>query len=150
MTNLAPFLAQSRYVGEDGRLTPEALRFLQAIIAQVNRIAPNGELGYASGASVTQTGSKTSSVTLNSLAGTITTAGDALASLADVSFNVNNGLVGAADVPVVAIASPAGIYAAHVSRVAAGVFEITLSNRSGLSRSQAVQINVLVLKGASS
>lgn len=148
MPNLAPPLAASRYADAEGRLTPEGLRLLQAIVSQVNRIAPSGALGYATGGAVTQGASKSTAVTLDSLAGTITTHDAALASLADVAFNVNNSFVTAADVPVVAVSAPAGIYAANVSRVAAGVFQITLSNRSGVSRSQAVDLNFVVLKGA--
>lgn len=109
--------------------------------------------GYTTGAggTVTQLTSKATGVTINKLAGKITTSNAALAAAAEVKFTVTNNQVAADDVPVVAIASggTSGSYLATVSAVANGSFDITLSNASAGSLSQAVVINFAIIKGAS-
>jgi hypothetical protein len=110
--------------------------------------------GYTTGAggTVTQLTNKSTGVTLNTLSGRITTHNAALAAAAEVTFVVTNNQVAATDVPVVAIASggTAGSYAIVVSAVGSGSFSISLTNLSAGSLSQALVINFVIIKGASS
>jgi hypothetical protein len=110
--------------------------------------------GYTTGAggTVTQLTNKSTGVTLNTLSGRITTHNAALAAAAEVTFVVTNNQVASTDVPVVAIASggTAGSYAIVVSAVGSGSFSISLTNLSAGSLSQALVINFVIIKGASS
>lgn len=109
--------------------------------------------GYTTGAggTVTQITSKATGVMLNTLSGKITTTNAALAAGAEVKFTVTNNQVVATDVPVVAIASggTSGSYLVSVSAVGNGSFDITLTNASTGSLSQALVINFAVIKAAS-
>lgn len=110
--------------------------------------------GYTTGAggTVTQLTSKATGVTLNKLAGQITTHNAALAAAAEVTFVVTNSTVAAVDVPCVAHASggTAGAYNIQVSLVAAGSFRVTIGNMSAGSLTEAIVINFVIIKGASS
>jgi len=111
-------------------------------------------IGYTAGlgGAVTQETSKATGVTLNKVAGAITTDDAELAGAAEVSFVVTNSLVAATDVPIVAIKSASGstgVYVASVSAVAAGSFTITLSNL-GATASETLVINFAVIKAAAS
>lgn len=107
-------------------------------------------LGYATGAgaAVTQQTSKSTGVTINALCGAITMNGAALAAAAEVKFTVTNNQVAATDVPVIGIKSvgTSGSYLICVSAVAAGSFDITISNASTGSLSQALVINFAIIK----
>jgi hypothetical protein len=114
--------------------------------------ALNTKAGYSTGfgGTVTQLTNKSTAVTLNKMSGRITMANSALAAGAEVSFTVNNSLVTATDVPVVAIQSvgTAGSYLAAVGSVSNGAFTITLSNASTGSLSQAVILSYAIIKGS--
>jgi hypothetical protein len=126
-----------------------------ATVAEVAAaVAPLVKPGYVTGdgGSVTQQTSKSTGVTLNKLSGKITMNGAALAAGAEVTFTVTNSLVSASDVPVVCVQSvgTAGSYLVSVGAVANGSFAITVSNASAASLSQAIVLNFVVIKGASS
>jgi len=108
-------------------------------------------IGYAVGAGlvVTQITSKATGVTINAVTGAITTNNAALAAGAEVKFTVTNSCVAAIDIPIVAIKSggTSGRYLITVSAVAAGSFDIVLSNVSAGSLSEAVVINFGIIKG---
>ena len=108
-------------------------------------------IGYVSGGAVTQATSKATGVTLNNACGQITTHDASLAGGAEVSFTVTNSEIAATDVVIVNVASGAstGTYIASVSAVAAGSFDITLSN-VGTTAGEALVLNYVALKGASS
>ena len=108
--------------------------------------------GPTTGGSVTQATNKTTGVTLNSESGVITMNNAALGAAGEATFEVTNDKVAAADIPFVAIASggTAGSYILGVSAVAAGSFKITVTNVSAGSLSEAIVINFVALKGASS
>ena len=78
--------------------------------------------------------------------------GAALADAAEVSFTVTNTKIAATDVVVAchASAGTAGAYIVSANSIAAGSFKITVSNVSGGSLSEAIVINFVALKGASS
>lgn len=101
-----------------------------------------------SGGTVTQTGNKGNSVTINKLCGQITTTNAALAAAAEVKFTVTNSTVSANDVPFVAIKSggTSGSYTINVGAVADGSFDIVIGNVSTGSLSQALVINFIILK----
>ena len=109
-------------------------------------------IGYVSGGAVTQATNKSTAVTLNQQGGQITMNNAALADGAEVTFQVNNDKVAATDVIVVnhGSAGTAGAYWLVVSAVAAGSFKVTVSNVSAGSLSEAIVINFVALKGASS
>ena len=70
----------------------------------------------------------------------------------EVSFTVTNSKVAATDVVVAChgSAGTAGAYIVSANSIAAGSFKITVSNVSGGSLSEAIVINFVALKGASS
>jgi hypothetical protein len=111
-----------------------------------------GGVGYATGAggAVTQATSKSTGVTLNKLCGQILTSNAALAASVSVEFTVNNSQVAATDAILVALASgDAGVssYTYWVSAVTAGLFKITIYNRSAVTKSDKLLFNFAVLKG---
>ena len=79
---------------------------------------------------VTQATNRTTGVTLNATAGQITTNNTSLAAGAEATFTVTNSYVTAKTVPVIAAASgqTAGTSVPHVVAVAAGSFDIQLTN----------------------
>lgn len=108
-------------------------------------------IGPTSGGTVTQATDKSTGVTLNKPSGQITTDDASLSGGAEVSFTVTNSEIAATDVVIVNVASGAstGTYIASVSAVAAGSFDITLSN-VGNTAGEALVLNFVALKGASS
>lgn len=122
-------------------------------MASVFEAVAGKAIGYPAGLgdAVTQETNKATGVTINAVTGAITTDDAELAGAAEVTFTVTNSTVAATDVPVVAVKSGAstGTYVASVSAVAAGSFDITLSNL-GSTASEALVLNFVVLKGAAS
>ena len=109
--------------------------------------APAIGIGPGSYGTVTQGTSKTTAVTLNAKAGTITTHNAALASSAVVQFTMTNSAISATDVVIANQGSggTAGSYNTHVVSVGAGTCVVRLSNTSGGSLSEAVTINFAVI-----
>jgi hypothetical protein len=114
-----------------------------------NAIAAAPAIGFGPIAygTVTQGTSKTTAVTLNAKAGTITTHNAALASLATVQFTMTNSAISATDVVIANVGSggTAGSYQTHVVSVGAGTSVVRLSNTSGGPLSEAVTINFAVI-----
>jgi len=108
-------------------------------------------IGYVSGGAVTQDTSKSTGVTLNQAAGQITTDDASLAGGAEVSFTVTNDKVAATDVVAISLQSGAstGTYIVSISAVAAGSFDVTLSN-VGTTAGEALVLNYAVIKAAAS
>ena len=146
--------------GDAGQQGPQGLQGNQGIQGIQGIQGPAGPnlttsaFGYTTGAggAVTQLTSKSTGVTLNKLSGAITTNAAALAAAAEVTFIVTNNTVATADVPCVAHASggTAGAYDVFVSAVGNGAFSVTMANMSAGSLSQALVINFVVIKGATS
>jgi len=110
-------------------------------------------IGYASGSgsTVTQATNRATGVTINALAGQITTNNASLAAEASAVFTVTNSFVAATDVINVCIAS--GSVALNtdlvVTAVAAGSFNITVINNNaaaGTAETGAIVINFVVFK----
>lgn len=110
-------------------------------------------LGYGPGAggTVTQATSKSTAVTLNKPTGQITTHNAALAPGAQVTFNLNNSLIGTSDIVKVTTydlgnAAP-DAYEVR-ARTASGIAVITIKNSGGATYSEKVGINFAIIKGA--
>lgn len=90
----------------------------------------SGPLVYGDTGTVTQITSASTAVTLNRARGQITTVVQNIAAAGEVQFTVNNSLVTATSTPSVAVASGStgGTTIANVTAVAAGSFQITLTN----------------------
>lgn len=109
------------------------------------------ELGYATGvgATVTQTGEKTSAVSINALCGTITMNNATLNRVTGVGFTMNNTRVGSTDAIIANIAGGAttAAYSLAVTKIATNSAQFSLYNLlSGVDLSEAVQIRFMILK----
>jgi hypothetical protein len=120
-------------------------------MASLFEIGAGKALGYTSGGAVTQATDKSTGVTLNQAAGQITTSDASLAGGAEVSFTVTNDKVAATDVVAISLQSGAstGTYIVSISAVAAGSFDVTLSN-VGTTAGEALVLNYAVIKAAAS
>lgn len=113
-------------------------------------------LGYATGAggTATQTTNRSTGVTINKVTGTITTDTTSLAAGAEAKFTVTNSTVAATDTVVVSLASGnsgIGTCCPYVSAVAAGSFDITISNlHASTAETGACVLNFTVIKGVTS
>lgn len=116
-------------------------------------LVTGGALGYGAGAGgiVTQATSKTTTVVLNKSAGRITMNNAALGAGASVTFQVNNSTVAGGFVGVAAFADgvidPAP-YRVELAYTGTGAFAVRVTNTSGGSLSQALQLDFVVFKGA--
>ena len=108
--------------------------------------------GPTKGGTVTQATNKSTGVTLNTESGQITMNNAQLDAGTEVTFTVTNDKIAAADCVVVnhGSAGTAGSYLVAANTIAAGSFAITVSNVSAGSLSEAIVINFVALKGASS
>ena len=100
---------------------------------------------------VTQDTNKSTGVTLNSRAGTITMNNAGLTAGSEIGFTVTNSVVGVNDVIILSLGATnttANAYTAEVSEVAAGAFNITISNTTGGTLSEAIELNFAVIKVA--
>ena len=109
-------------------------------------------VGTTNGGTVTQLSNKSTGVTLNTESGQITMNNAQLDAGTEVTFTVTNSKIAATDVVVAChgSAGTAGAYIVSANGIAAGSFKITVSNVSGGSLSEAIVINFVALKGASS
>ena len=91
-------------------------------------------------------------MTLNAESGQITLNNAALAAAAEVTFQVNNDKISATDAVLVnhGSAGTAGSYLVQANSIASGSFKITVANLSTGSLSEAIVVNFVALKGASS
>lgn len=118
-------------------------------------VTGSGGLGYGtgSGGTVTQATSKSTSVTLNKPSGQITMNNAALASNAVVAFPLSCSQIAAGDVVAVSLKSghaTAGTYQVWSEASTAGAVTICVRNISGSSLSEALVLNFVVIKGATS
>lgn len=122
--------------------------------ATIQSTSPTIPLGYGTGAggSVTQSTNRSTSVTLNTVCGKITTDTTSLAAAAEAEFKVGNTAVAATDVVVVNTTSGGkGTPFAFCSGVGAGAFSITLTNlHASEADTAASTLNFVVIKGVTS
>lgn len=107
-------------------------------------------IGYATGAggTVSQSGSKTTSVIIAKMSGQITLANSALAAGAKAAFSVSNNLFGLSDGVAVWIASggTANAYRVNACGTAAGSFNVVVENITGGSLSESPVVGFAVIK----
>jgi len=114
----------------------------------VTNVFNTAGVGYTAGGAVVQITSRTTGVTLNSLAGTVTLV-SAAGSATPASFTVTNSSVGANDVVVLSQKTGTDLLELHVTATAAGSFRITFFTTGGTTTETPV-INFAVIKGAAS
>lgn len=108
------------------------------------------EIGYTAAArgAVTQATDKSTAVTLNRSAGTVTMNAATLNATTSVSFTLNNSKISANDAVILSIvggtATP-GSYTLWVTGLAAGSATITLRNITGGNLSEAVVFNFVIV-----
>ena len=109
-------------------------------------------VGPTTGGTVTQATNKGTGVTLNTESGQITMNDATLNAGVEVSFTVTNSKVAATDVVVAChgSAGTAGSYLVNANAIADGSFAVTVSNVSAGNLGEAIVINFVALKGASS
>jgi len=109
-------------------------------------------IGYGTGAggTVTQITNKATAVTINTPSGYIITHNAALAGGASVEFFVNNNTVDVNACAVIAHPRIDGNYSVVVTNAHNGVFRLRLTNLTGGSLSNAVQITFMVIRGVGS
>lgn len=100
------------------------------------------------GGAVTQTGNKSTAVTLDKQYGRITMAGGNLTAGSEVSFTLNNSFIEPTDVVIINIQSGGtqGAYVVSMGSVNTGSCTITLGNVSTGALNQAVVLNFAVFK----
>lgn len=109
-------------------------------------------IGYSAGAggTVTQASSITTGVTLNKAVGEVVTVSSTLGAGLEATFTVTNSAVGANDAVIAWIksTSSAGTPVVFVTAVAAGSFNLTLSNlHASAALDNTLTIGFMVLKG---
>lgn len=107
-------------------------------------------IGYTTGAggSVTQAGSRTTGVTINSICGSITLV-SAAGSTTFANFTVTNSTVAATDVIHMCQKSGTDRYRLHVTKVDSGSFQVSFATMTGTTTEQPV-FNFVVIKGVTS
>ena len=110
----------------------------------------DGPIRIKRGATVTQLTDRSTGVTINAPAGQITMNAASLAAAAEATFTVTNSFVTATSVPIVALtALTTGTPQVYVSAVAAGSFNITITNlHASTADTTADVINFIVFNGS--
>ena len=114
-------------------------------------VTMGGVTKIADGGTVTQASSASTGVTLNASSGQITTVAQNIAAAAEVQFTVTNSRVAAVDTVIVNVASGStgGTTIAAVTAVAAGSFQITLTNlHASTAETGTLVLNFMVIKGS--
>tara|TARA_R110000868_G_scaffold165543_1_gene399039 strand:+ start:570 stop:986 length:417 start_codon:yes stop_codon:yes gene_type:complete len=119
-------------------------------IIGADKLYSANELGFTADAqgTVTQLTSKTTAVTLNKSAGTITMHNASLATATNATFTLNNNLISANDIIILTLAggqATPGSYNVFANALAAGSVSISLRNISGGSLSEAVVVNFALI-----
>lgn len=114
-------------------------------------LTDGGTLGYNTGAggTVSQSGNKTSGVTLNKPSGEITMQSTNLAASTAVSFTLTNSTIGARDLLLINIVGGATLGAYNVNaNCTTGSAVITLTNRTAGTLGEAVVLRYAVIRGS--
>lgn len=142
-------------IREDGIVTGKTITGVAATMSgAVTSSSASAGIGYATGAgsTVTQITNRSTGVTINAISGAITTDNTSLAAAAEATFTVTNSSVAIGDVVVLSARSgqTAATSVPIVSAVAAGSFDITLTNLSAATADTgAMIINFAVIKAVS-
>lgn len=149
--NISDTVNDGVYIGSGGSGIGTGTKVLK-ILNDTTHINPNGGLGYGAGAggTVVQATNKFTAVTLNKPTGQVTMNDAALAAGASASFQVNNTLVLSTDTVVVTVFNNANYRVEATYVVGGGNFGVRVTNVTGGSLAEALQINFTVIKGATS
>lgn len=129
---------------------PIGVAYLDQDIIGADFLYSANELGYTADArgAVTQDTSKSTAVTLNKSAGTVTMNGATLNATTSVTFTLNNNMISANDAVILSIVggtATAGTYTLWVTGLTAGAATITLRNISAGNLSEAVVFNFVIV-----
>jgi hypothetical protein len=129
---------------------PIGVAYLDQDIRGADFVYVDDELGYTAAArgTVTQGTDKSTAVTLNRSAGTVTMNNATLNATTSASFTLNNSKISAGDAVILSIVSgtaTAGTYTLWVTGLAAGAATITLRNISAGNLSEAVVFNFVIV-----
>ena len=129
---------------------PIGVAYLDQDINGADYIYSANELGYTAAASgsVTQATSKSTDVTLNTSAGTVTMNGAALGATTSVNFNLINSKLSAQDAIILSIvsgAAAAGSYTLWTTALQAGQATLTLRNITAGPLSEAIVFNFVIV-----
>lgn len=118
-------------------------------------VTGSGGLGYGTGAggTVTQATSKTTGVTLNKLSGAITLNASSLAANTAAAFTFTNSTIAASDVVHISVKSgmaTGGSYNVSVDAVNTGSCNISVRNLTAGALAEALVLNFVVIKAATS
>jgi hypothetical protein len=124
--------------------------FLDQDIRGADFVYADGEIGYTASArgAVTQETSKSTAITLNKSAGTVTMNAAALGATTSVNFTLNNSTISAGDAVIVSFvsgAATAGTYTLWVTALTTGSATLTLRNISAGSLSEAIVFNFVIV-----
>ena len=111
----------------------------------------SGDLTISDGGTVTQITNATTGVTLNTAVGQITTVTQNIAAAGEVQFTVTNSKVAATSVVILNVASGStgGTTIAAVTAVAAGSFQVTLTNlHASVAETGTLVLNFAVIGGS--
>jgi hypothetical protein len=116
------------------------------------RTSFDGPVRIKRGSTVTQLTSRSTAVEINAPAGQITLNSTSLAAGAEAKFTVTNSFVTATSVPVIALASgqTADTSIVAVTAVAAGSFQITVTNVGAGADTGAGVVNFIIFQGSNS
>lgn len=138
---------------ESGReLTLDRLDLtVRTLSGAVVSTSPSAGIGYSTGAggAVTQATNKTTGVTLSKICGRITMNNASLAAGAEAVFVVTNTAIAATDVVIVNVVG--GVtnqedYRSFAQTIAAGTFEIAVTNETAGALGEAVVLNFAIIK----
>ena len=129
---------------------PIGVAYTDQDIIGADNVLSSGTLGYTTSAegTVTQATSKSTGVTLNYSAGTITMNNASLATATNVSFTLTNSYISANDTVIltqVSGAASAGSYNVWVSSLASGSCVITVRNITAGTLSEALVLNFALI-----
>jgi|CryBogDrversion2_2_1035213.scaffolds.fasta_scaffold03147_2 hypothetical protein len=107
-------------------------------------------IGYANGAggTVTQTSSRTNTVTINHTTGAITLYSTTTTAGQVTTFIVTNSTVTINDIVSTSVRTSTGVYFVNVTQVAAGSFSLSVYTPSAVVSAEAPVINFAVIKGS--
>lgn len=129
---------------------PIGVAFTDQDIIGSQYVLAGEQLGYTTDAqgTVTQATSKSTAVTLNKSAGTITMNNASLATATNATFTLNNSFISPNDTVILTIsggqATP-GSYNVFANSLSTGSVSITLRNISGGTLSEAVAVNFALI-----
>ena len=161
-----PFSGQSEQIGgllqnmvANGGITNQLLGQIAEILSNTGTVAATGSVtsssptagvGYATGAggTVTQATSKTTGVTINKVCGQITMNNALLGAGSEATFTVTNSAATTLTLAIVNHVSggTSGAYMAQASAFTNGTFQITVSNLSGGSLSEAIVLGFALIR----